>query len=502
MHFSKSLSPILYAILLIGILSIFTFVTDPMQKAWALSITTVANGATAEGIARTNDKVFVASVGGDTISVYNANTRALITTISSITNPQYGFVSGGRVYFLEQLGGNVYEIDATNNVLLRTIASGCNAQAAFAVAGKLFCVTTGNLVKTVTLTTGVVVTSASTNSGGAACNIIAGLAYDNANDRMFYTCTTSARLAVAEGFTASAVPDFATSFTGPNGVAFDATNNKVYVCGTQNPRIYNYTAGAGFTLWQTFTGDGTNCTRYAILDTGNRFINSDTVTDIVYVYDPATGTQIVNFGSGSNINSAHFFSYSSTILYMTTGTANNWLEIDLSGVALGSGGGTLSAICRIDTNFDGTVDIVYNDIGGPDGVPPNGVPDGICDAGSLPLGGQPVNQTSCNIGFALGLIADSNGDGLPDNCNPAVNGLGYLLVIVLLAIMIGLFALAHAKTGLEVPDWLFMVGTFGVIGAAMAFGWIDSTLFVIGVVIVAGMAATKFVSRLSLGGFR
>lgn len=68
--------------------------------------------------------------------------------------------------------------------------------------------------------------------------------------------------------------------------------------------------------------------------------------------------------------------------------------------------------------------------------------------------------------------------------------------------MIGLFALAHAKTGLEVPDWLFMVGTFGVIGAAMAFGWIDSTLFVIGVVIVAGMAATKFVSRLSLGGFR
>ena len=110
----------------------------------------------------------------------------------------------------------------------------------------------------------------------------------------------------------------------------------------------------------------------------------------------------------------------------------------------------------------------------------------------------PITDTGGGLACLTGIIPCTNGQ--PTDPNPQTNGIGYLLVIFLLAIMILLFGVAQMKLGLGIPDWLWMIGTFPVIGFATLVGWIDSTLFIIGAVIIAALGAVSFIKKFA-GGF-
>lgn len=143
--------------------------------------------------------------------------------------------------------------------------------------------------------------------------------------------------------------------------------------------------------------------------------------------------------------------------------------------------GAIDDIACLDVNFDGVADVCYEDING----------DGIPDASPLELirSGQNVTESANNIACQIGI------ETACDNPDPKTNGVGFLLVIVLLAFMIVLFAMARLHTNLIVPEWLWIIGTFTVLGASIFLGWIDTTLFIIGVIVIIAMASFKIVAQ-------
>lgn len=150
-------------------------------------------------------------------------------------------------------------------------------------------------------------------------------------------------------------------------------------------------------------------------------------------------------------------------------------------------GSTGTGTVCLDINFDGTTDVCYEDVNG----------DNVPDANPIELirAGQNVtevgNALACQIGIETAC----------DNPDPKTNGVGYLLVIVLLAFMIVIFALARLKTSLIIPEWLWIIGTFAVLGASIFLGWIDTTLFIIGAVVVVALASFKIVAQFTSGDF-
>ena len=518
--FRQLLTPILCAIMF---MLAYTIVM-PLQYAHAVSFVSTANTNTPTSITRSaSGKIWVGSVASDNIKIYQASTKAFLVTITSITDPFQLATIGSRVYAFG--GSNIYEFDAVANVLLRTTAHGCDTSGTFEKAffdedaGFVYCVTSGSLIKKINLTTMVAdATSTTINTGANACSSSQDLSYDSTNDVMFLACApggTDYFVAIEHPFT-SGTPDF--KATQDNNLEIAQHGGKVLVCGTSTDlQWYSYTVGAGFGVGTSLAGSASNC------GTGNshqHLIFDDNSDRFIYVSNEDGRVMFIDSGDMailySNIpyggtSPYQVYGFSNLLYYFANLEATFFQEMDATGIQLGddSGGGggvTLQSECPVDTNFDGIPNIIYRDIGGPDGVPDihgnGGVPDGVCDAGSVPLGGVPVNQTICNFGFLIGLVPVNEDTGLPDDCDVSTNGLGYLLVIVLLAIMIAFFALAQMKTGLDIPDWLFIIGAFAVIGAATLFGWIDNTLFLIGIVVIAALASIKLVSKFNIGGFR
>lgn len=510
--FGRLLTPLLCAMSLIMAYTI----VNPLNEAWAVSFISVSNTTDATGITRsTSGKVWVGSVTGDTVKIYQQSSQALILSISSITNPFQMATKGDRVY---AFGSSLYEFDATTNSLLRTTAHGCDVSGNYEKAyfdtdaGFVYCITSGNLIKKINLDTMATdATSTTINTGANACPSSQDLSYESSIDTMFVTCSTGGTdyfVAIVAPFT-SGTPDFRA--TQDNNLEIASGDGKVLVCGTSTDlQWYTFSTGTGFSSGTSLSASncGTSNSHQHLIfhEDSSRFVYVSNEDGRVMFFDSDDLAVLYSNIPYGGTSPYQVYAYSNTFYYFGNLEASKWQEMDSTGIALGegSGGFTPQSECPVDVNFDGVPDRIYFDIGGPDGVPDSagngGVPDGICDAGSLPLQGQPLNQTAGNIGCVIGIISCTN--GVPDNPDLASNGLGYLLVIILMAIMIAFFALAQAKTGLDIPDWLFIIGVFAVLGASVSFGWIDSTLFIIGAVVVAGMTATKFIQKFAGSSFR
>jgi len=487
------------------------------HKAFALSYEDVDYGSANVSIVRIANQIWVGSVTSDNIKIYSSS-LVLLATVSQ-TDPIAMHVYNSRVYVWNSGGTVVTEwqpntVTFTPDVLRTSGSLVCSATyEGSQFGGDKFNCGGGatNVVKQLDLDTFVITTSSTTNTGANACNSVFVQAYDVATDTIFAVCSVSDNIVAIQNPSASGTPDYgvAKTITTVSDMAWNPVTNKLLSVGSAvAPTIYDVVLGTSITLDSTLSQYGTGSDS-ATSDIANRFIFSDDTNSLLRVTD-SEGNQIIAL-SFTVLPNEQIFSYSSTLVYLANGgtSANFWVELDLTGVDTGGGGGggdqpPTATTCYVDKNFDGVADFIFNDVGGPDGFPtvgnPDaGVPDGMCDwSGFGTTSPPPITDAGGGLICLTGIIPCTNGQ--PTDPNPQTNGLGYLLVIFLLAIMILLFGVAQMKLGLGIPDWLWMIGTFAVIGFATLVGWIDSTLFIIGAVIIAALGAVSFIKKFA-GGF-
>jgi hypothetical protein len=89
----------------------------------------------------------------------------------------------------------------------------------------------------------------------------------------------------------------------------------------------------------------------------------------------------------------------------------------------------------------------------------------------------------------------------PNNDDIKTNGLGYLLVAIGLGVMTAIFWLASGGKLKEIPTFVWFIGTLSVLGAFTAFGFVDVTFFIVGILVIIALASAKIVQHLDLGGF-
>lgn len=261
-----------------------------------------------------------------------------------------------------------------------------------------------------------------------------GVASDSASDVVYVAVAASAQVRKYDHAFTSLLATITVTST-PRSIEFDSVNDKLYVIADSDDTIRIY--------------DGTTNTQIgsslAVCSAPTHRIQVKTNTDETLVFIPCAGS------SGRVVHSD--------------------LIIE----------GAIDDIVCVDVNFDGVTDVCYEDVNG----------DGVPDASPLELirGSQNITESANNIACQIGI------ETACDNPDPKTNGVGFLLVIVLLAFMIVLFALARLHTNLIVPEWLWIIGTFTVLGASIFLGWIDTTLFIIGVIVIIAMASFKIVAQ-------
>jgi hypothetical protein len=115
---------------------------------------------------------------------------------------------------------------------------------------------------------------------------------------------------------------------------------------------------------------------------------------------------------------------------------------------------------------------------------------------TTPLSGasELVNASSTNIVCQIGLIhctQNSDGSFTPDNPDIQTNGVGYLLLVVALGIMIGIFWVASRGDLGYIPTFIWFIGTLAIIGVMTAFSWINPTILIIAIIAIIALATAK-----------
>lgn len=114
-----------------------------------------------------------------------------------------------------------------------------------------------------------------------------------------------------------------------------------------------------------------------------------------------------------------------------------------------------------------------------------------------------LNETSTNIGCMVGIIActqDSEGNFIPNDPNIQTNGIGYLIWVIALATMIGIFWVASRGQLTEIPTFVWFIGAIGVTLVLTVIQWIDPTALIVSVVVVIAFAVAKAKGVLGGGG--
>jgi len=492
------------------------------HKAFALSLTQVNNTLNTTGIVRVGSQIWVSSDDSATVKVWDAVTLTLLGSISA--DVIYLFTVNSKVYGYAATATSVFEFDPSNIAggIIRTSGTltGCLTTTSPTFdpsgAGRFFCGNvSGNTIKILDLSTFVITTSSTINTGAHACQTPAALAYDSIADALFVHCNFvgSEKIVVIEDIASSGTPDYSVSTGDSAGsLVWVSTHQELVMNGNTGDELSFYDVD---TTANTIVADETISHQSGTVEDKGLFY--DINSDRIYVYGSTENLDVFNAENhdriitilvgtcGGGSFECTVFAYSALLVYVSQGNADFYI-VNMDGVGVGGGSEEppTASVCYVDRNFDGIADFIFNDVGGPNGFPtvgnPDaGVPDGMCDwSGFGTTSPPPITDAGGGLACLTGIIPCTNGQ--PTDPNPQTNGLGYLLVIFLLAVMILLFGVAQMKLGLGIPDWLWMIGTFAVIGFATLVGWIDSTLFIIGAVIIAALGAVSFIKKFA-GGF-
>lgn len=292
------------------------------------------------------------------------------------------------------------------------------------------------------------------------------------------------------------------------------TEYKLYV-GSIDGIVYTYDDDCN--LEQTISGAVTGLggdVRYVQYSSGRIFIQETGANaNIVHMVTNSTGHILTNeilsyqplpsssqnmfdaVSTSTTVGNAILFAGNGELWFPYTGDNAGDRKIGILTYDGSADSGTVEACFDINPSPLIVQEICLTDIDG----------DGVVDAPSntfIARAGKNVTSIGNDLLCQIGVLADSDFDGTCDNYDVKTNGVGYLLIILLFGFMIAMFAVAKLKTHLSIPEWLWIVGTFAVLGAGIGLQWIDTTLFIIGCVIVAGMASFRIYSAIQgkLGG--
>lgn len=482
----KVISPYLFSFISILIL-VFGFYSSTTQYADAISVVTVVFPSTTT--------TFDASYEGGIFSNNNDTTAYVIGN------------HGGTVKVWKKSGSGLTEntiianVTLTGSVSPRGIEVNPDTNAIFAVTNDKFYRLSSAL-------------AISGQFASGTANIVRNIIYDNTQNNMYF-CTN-------DGYgklnTVNLNPT--TLYTDPqtNGVldcAVDEAGQFIYLSGQD--------IGASFTC-ETIkltlsTNTEVDCVNSGAPDPVHFAVCYDSVQNQIWV-SSSSSSRVLNYDSNLNLNATvatsaipRQCSISSDIgamrVYFGIESNDTVTIIDTEAKAIISS----PVVCnlgvttpRMDTKrlFNTTdtyvtcpeaTNSVIIDDSVSESIPPNEV-DGIdCDDPQFedllmcfetqPLAGTSdlIQESTFDLLVQIGLISG-------DNTDCKTNGVGYILVVVGLAIMVGLMWVA-SRGNMDIPNFVWMLGMISIIGMITMFGCLDPSFFIITIIVIVALATIK-----------
>lgn len=506
MHSKKTLSLLIVAVFLASMLMF----SDNLEFAYAVSVSTItlpsgntAGDAVYYNVGTTNTRAWITANEGGIVKLYTkgSGTNNIVSSVELNVSS-----SGGQVVFVDDRNEvivftnlGIFRVDGTTNEIEQFLADGTYSGVLNAVWDdnkKLIYALEDAIIHTVDPNTPLFdrISWNDANMDGIDMgNSMFDFALDEDEGYIFIAkrtgATTNAVYRIDIDLPTWNVDDsFITSTANnPYGVALDTELQRVWVSIDNNARVsvFDYSLTLiGNTTIDTVPRKISVDSHYRRAYVGHSTIDQVTILDLdsrqnifeQAVCDNPIG-QLAVKGLISSVN---------VIVVCQTGTALSVLNDDTISPSLIPDG---TACFDINPNPAIVQQICLEDNDG----------DGIPDAPNSQFffrAGQNVTSISNDWFCQMGILADSDSDGVCDNYDVKTNGVGYFITIILFAFMIVMFAVAKLKTDLAIPEWLWIIGTFAILGAGIGFGWLDLTLFVIGIVIVVGMASFRIYSAI------
>ena len=488
---------LIFAAIAIALCVILVF-AENLTPAYALSVTTYDNNADeAHGIARCGSTIITSDFSTDDIHFYSASSPT--THLGEITSGggfTVGCNSSNDRAFTYDSGGTLQEIDIANRALLRSLATGCDSSHQYVDGGLLFVCGTSTAtdqVKIINLASmSITYTSTTLDDGGAnECDNIIALWYNSPSDTLFATCLTVDRIVAVVGFSVSGSPDASTTLASATlfGLAFNNVDSNILVCDTGALSAMFDWSGVAFSAGAVFAVGG--CTNIKSVDfdaNAGWFIAMDGSGNMRF-YDALAETQLLSFNIGNVGASYGFHFYTSTYIPIALATNTDFAILDATGISFGSGatGEPSTPNTGVDCTQPENANILICRLGS-DGS--------LVGAGNFIVG---------NVNGTTGLTPIICATGIVDcvaNPDMKTNGVGYLLVTIALAIIIGILWVASRGDLNSIPTFIWFIATLAVVGAFTLMDLIDATFLVITVVFIVALAAAKARGLFGGGDFK
>jgi hypothetical protein len=107
---------------------------------------------------------------------------------------------------------------------------------------------------------------------------------------------------------------------------------------------------------------------------------------------------------------------------------------------------------------------------------------------------ETIDESATNIICQIGLVQcvqNADGSFTPVDDNIQTNGIGYIILVVALGILIGIFWVASRGDLGSIPTFLWFIASLAVIGTITAFEFIDPTFLIIAIIAIIALAVAK-----------
>ncbi|MBM4065868.1 MAG: hypothetical protein FJ266_09555 [Planctomycetes bacterium] len=265
-----------------------------------LSTISVGNGPYGVGVNASTNRIYVTNGYGGTVSVIDGADNTVLSTISVGSNPYHVGVnsSTNRIYVANAADGTVSVIDGATNTVISTISVGYNPFGVGVNASTNRIYVANQSSNTVSVIDGATNTVLSNISVGISPN---GVGVNSSTNRIYVANANSNTVSVIDGV-ANTILSTISVGSSPRGVGVNSSTNHIYVVNVNNSTV-SVIDGATNTILSTISvgsypfGVGVNASANRIY-VSNFFGNTISVID-----DSPSSPPTVTTGSATNVTS-------------------------------------------------------------------------------------------------------------------------------------------------------------------------------------------------------